>query len=131
MQEVPLQNAHHGGQSGAHDGRNQGLEGGESSTTGFGNLNFSPFQANTEKPKWNEEELETRTGVMSLVKLLDTASSGELSYCQAVLLLLLLGGGEGGLHRGGAQKADHSGHECPRCWRYVVYPDQQIPISKV
>ena len=30
---------------------------------------FSSFQANTEKPKWNEEELETRTGVMSLVKL--------------------------------------------------------------
>ena len=35
------------------------------------NLSFSSRQANTEKPKWNEEELETRTGVMSLVKLED------------------------------------------------------------
>ena len=35
--------------------------------------NFSSFQANTEKPEWNEEELETRTGVMSLVKF---------SHCQ-------------------------------------------------
>ena len=41
------------------------------SCSGDGNYNFGSFQANTEKPKWNEEELETRTGVMSLVKLPD------------------------------------------------------------
>ena len=37
--------------------------------SGDGHNNVSSFQANTNKPQWNEEELETRTGVMSLVKL--------------------------------------------------------------
>ena len=76
------QNAHNGRQSGAHDGGDEGLEGGESSRSGYGNLNLSSFQANTEKPKWNEEEVETRTGVMSLVKLPVTLPTGELPHCQ-------------------------------------------------
>ena len=73
--QVRPQNAHHGGQPGPDDDRDQGLEGGKLRITTTcpkdGNLSFSSRQANTEKPKWNEEELETRTGVMSLVKLED------------------------------------------------------------
>ena len=45
------------------------------------NLSFSSRQANTEKPKWNEEELETRTGVMSLVKLEDCHIAKLYFFC--------------------------------------------------
>ena len=50
-----------------------------------GKIILLSYQANTEKPKWDEEELETRTSVMSLVKLHDC----QLENCHVAHLYFL------------------------------------------
>ena len=107
-----------------------------------GKIILLSYQANTEKPKWDEEELETRTSVMSLVKLHDcqlenchvarlyflfcchvamfpTCTSTFVAElpCFLLYLFLLPGGGKGRVYRGGTKETDHCGHERPCCWR--------------
>ena len=142
--QVRLQNAHYGRQQGAYDGRDQRLEGGDFNKKQFKDRKKNPsyLQANTEKPKWDEEELETRTSVMSLVKLHDcqlenchvarlyflfcchvamfpTCTSTFVAElpCFLLYLFLLPGGGKGRVYRGGTKETDHCGHERPCCWR--------------
>ena len=112
------------------------------SSSKTGKIILLSYQANIEKPKWDEEELETRTSVMSLVKLHDcqlenchvarlyflfcchvamfptcTSTFVAMLPCFLLYLFLLPGGGKGRVYRGRTKETDHCGHERPRCWR--------------